>query len=124
MNRIAQSVAFLALTLITAVNAQSARPKISQEEAVAAKQQYIVPSQDATVACSFTFTANSGNKFIKYCVTKNGSITQFESPQGREYISLAPAGEGYGLCNFDAQTQYCDYAGYGDSSNWQAPTTL
>src|SRR5262249_8234925 len=51
-------------------------------------------------------------------------ITQFESPSGNEYISLAPAGEGYGLCNFDTSTQYFDYAGYGDSGNWQASTTV
>src|SRR5206468_2249629 len=60
----------------------------------------------------------------KYCVTKNGNITQFESPAGNEYIALAPAGEGYGLCNFDTATQYFDYAGYGDSANWQAPVTV
>jgi hypothetical protein len=49
---------------------------------------------------------------------------QFESPLGNEYIATAPIGEGYAFCDFDASKRYYDYAGYGDSGNWQAPVTV
>ena len=126
MNRILCAVSLFTLTLITLANAQTGRQEeaSARQASLAAKQQYVVPGVDATETCSFNFSANTGNKFIKYCVTKNGNITQFESPSGNEFISLSPAGEGYGLCNFDAATAYVDYAGYGDSGNWQAPTTM
>lgn len=126
MNRILCAIAILALSFVTMANAQAGRTQdaAAQQAALDAKQQYIVSGVDATVVCSFTFSANTGNKFIKYCVTKNGNITQFESPSGNDYISLSPQGEGYGLCNFDTATQYFDYAGYGDTGNWQAPTTV
>jgi len=119
------AVTLFALFFVATIQAQVARSETpaSRQAAIEAAQQYVVDSPDATVTCSFNFTANTGNKFIKYCVTKNGNIPQFESPSGEEYIALAPAGEGYGLCNFDSATQYYDYAGYGDSGNWQAPTT-
>lgn len=126
MNRILSAITLLVLSTITLANAQMARHEdaASRQAALDAKQQYVVHSADATVVCSFNFSANTGNKFIKYCVTKNGNITQFESPVGNEYISLSPQGEGYGLCNFDTATQYFDYAGYGDTGNWQAPVTV
>ena len=81
-------------------------------------------SPDATSTCSYTFTSGSGNTYVKYCVTKNGNITQFQSPSGQQYVSKAPAGEGYGFCNFNNQTQYYDYAGYGDSGNWGTSTKV
>jgi hypothetical protein len=92
----------------------------AQTAAEANKNQYIgIVSPDSTTACTYPFTSGSGNAFIKYCVTKNGNIVQFASPKGIEYIAKAPAGEGYGFCDFDSETQYFDYAGYGDSGNWQ-----
>ncbi len=126
MNRILYPAMLFALSLVTLATAQQASQETAaaRQAAIDAKQQYVVDSPNATVVCSFNFSANSGNKFIKYCVTKNGNITQFESPSGNEYISHAPQGEGYGLCNFDTATQYFDYAGYGDSGNWQAPATV
>ncbi len=126
MNKSLYAITFLVLTFVSLGNAQAIRADDAAARQAAAdnKQRYVQPSPDATVTCSFTFTANTGNKYIKYCVTKNGNITQFASPSGVEFISLSPAGEGYGLCNFDTSTQYYDYAGYGDSGNWQAPTTV
>src|SRR4051794_15291458 len=106
------SITILALLFVSAVHAQITllHSPAARQASIDAAQRYVVDSPDATVTCSFTFTANRGNKFIKYCVTKNGNITQFQTPEGNEYIALAPAGEGYGLCNFDTATQYFDYA--------------
>lgn len=98
---------------------------VAEQAPVEAKQHYVFEgSRDATTGCSFTFTSGSGNKFLKFCVTKNGNITQFQSPSGVEYLATTPAGEGYAFCDFDTATQYFDYAGYGDSGNWQPPVTV
>ena len=72
---------------------------------------------DTSTTCEFTFTSGTGNKFLKYCITKNGNIAQFQSPSGMQYISTAPVGEGYAFCDFDSSTQYYDYAGFGDSGS-------
>jgi hypothetical protein len=120
-------ISLLALSFANAALAQNARPDkhALQQAAIEAKQQYVhAGSVEATTQCSYTFTSGPGNKFMKYCVTKNGNIVQFQSPKGVEYVATAPAGEGYAFCDFDSSTQYFDYAGYGDSGNWQAPTTV
>ena len=117
MKRVLFSVTLIVLSLATLGRAQTA--------AEANKNQYVgIVSPDSTTTCTYPFTAGTGNAFIKYCVTKNGNIIQFASPSGFEYISKAPAGEGYGFCDFDSETQYFDYAGYGDSGNWQAPVKV
>ncbi len=112
----------------TATRAQAARhldPAREQAAALEAKQQYVgAASPDSTTTCTYTFTSGTGDKFLKYCVTKNGNIVYFESPSGHEYVATAPIGEGYAFCDFDSSTQYYDYAGYGDSGNWQAPVTV
>jgi len=120
-----------AFAVVTALATLTFAQSASQNRAAAiqaardAKQQYVgVASPDATTTCTYSFTSSTANKFLKYCVTKNGNIVQFQSPSGEEFISLAPAGEGYAFCDFDSATQYYDYAGYGDSGNWQPPTTL
>jgi len=74
-----------------------------------------------TATCSFTFTSGSKNSFLKYCVTTNGNVVQFESPQGHEHIAVFDITEGYGVCDFtnsDNEVAYFDYAGQGDSGNW------
>jgi len=108
----------LAITLQAQVHQQD---PTAQQAARENKLQYVGNvSPDATTTCTYNFTSGTGNKFLKYCVTKNGNITQFQSPSGQEYIATAPAGEGYAFCDFDSSTPYYDYAGYGDSGNWQA----
>jgi hypothetical protein len=84
-------------------------------------------SPDATDTCSYTFSTGSGYTYLQFCVTVNGNITEFQSPSGIEQLS--PGGsnafEGYGICDVtNANTAYWDYAGDGDSGNWNAPTTL
>jgi len=116
-------VTFLCVSFVTLTQAQVARQNegVSEQVLRENKQQYVGNvSSDATTTCSYTFTSGSGNTYLKYCVTKNGNIVQFASPSGSEYIAKAPAGEGYGFCDFGPSTQYYDYGGYGDSGNWQA----
>ena len=96
----------------------------AQTAAAANKNQYVgLISPDSTTTCTYPFSAGTGNAFIKYCLTKNGNIIQFASPSGIEYIAKA-AGEGYGFCDFGTETQYFDYASYGDSGNWQPPVKV
>jgi hypothetical protein len=84
-------------------------------------------TSDATDACSYTFTTGSGYTYLQFCVTVNGNITEFQSPVDVEQLS--PGGsnafEGYGICDItNGNTAYWDYAGNGDSGNWNPPTTL
>jgi hypothetical protein len=121
------AVLLLAITFAAAAFAQDVRQdnRALQQSAIEAKQKYVGnASPDASTKCAFTFTSGSGNKFLKYCVTKNGNIVHFQNPKGVEFIATAPAGEGYAFCDFDSATQYFDYAGYGDSGNWRAPKTI
>jgi hypothetical protein len=110
---------------------QSATEKAAPLDASAAdKSQLKTGSKvtaDATDTCSYTFTTGSGYTYLQFCVTVNGNITEFQSPAGIEQLS--PSGsnafEGYGICDItNANTAYWDYAGNGDSGNWNAPTKL
>jgi hypothetical protein len=82
-------------------------------------------SSDNTENCTYTFTSGRGTTFLKFCVTVNGNITQFQSPTGVEQISQGGSGlEGYGVCDAtNNNTQYYDYADR-DSGNWNTPTTV
>ena len=128
MTKTLLQITLLTLSLATLANAQVGNKKedpATHQAALDAKKKFVGNvSPDATTTCTFTFSGGTGNKFLQYCVTKNGNIVQFQSPAGFEYLAHAPAGEGYAFCDFDTATQYFDYAGYGDSGNWQAPTTL
>ena len=119
------AIAIFAITVAGMVHVQDASLEARREAAIEAKQQYVgAASPDASTTCTYTFTSGTGNKFLKYCVTKNGNIVHFESPAGVNYISTSPIGEGYAFCDFDTATPYYDYAGYGDSANWRAPVTV
>jgi hypothetical protein len=82
-------------------------------------------SADVTDTCTYTFTSGSGTTFLKFCVTVNGNIVQFQSPAGVEQIFQGGTGlEGYGICDAtNANTQYYDYADMA-SGNWNNPTTV
>jgi hypothetical protein len=127
MQKSMQLIAISVLSLTTGAHAQRARHQdpARDQAAIEAKQQYVgAASPDSTTTCSFSFSSGDDNKFLKYCVTANGNIVQFENPIGHEYIATAPIGEGYAICDINAAKQYYDYAGYGDSGNWQAPVTV
>jgi hypothetical protein len=79
----------------------------------------------ATTTCSYTFTSGSGFDYLQYCVTVNGNIVEFQSPQGIESMQASPTtGEGYGVCDVtNNNTAYYDWAG-SDSGNWGTPTLV
>jgi hypothetical protein len=85
-------------------------------------------SPDATDTCSYTFTSGSGYSYLQFCVTVNGNIAEFQSPVNAEQLTPggSPAYEGYGICDMtiSPKTAYWDYAGNGDSGNWNPPTKL
>ncbi len=115
--------------LLAAARGQGVAPQDSASLEVAreAKQQYVgALSPDSTTTCTYPFTSGTGNTYMKYCVTKNGNIVQFASPLGEEFLATGgPIGEGYAFCNYGSTNkEYYDYAGYGDSGNWKAPTTV
>ncbi|HUM07063.1 MAG TPA: hypothetical protein VLT90_16465 [Terriglobales bacterium] len=83
--------------------------------------------QNWTQECSYTFTTGNGQNYLQSCVTVNGNVTHFESPSGSEDIGSPPwnRGEGYAFCETSGSpTPYYDFAGFGDSGNWQAPVLL
>jgi hypothetical protein len=123
---LAVTILFASIASLAQVQDARRNDPVLEQAASDAKQQYISPStsSDATSTCSYNFTSGSGNTYLKYCVTKNGNIVQFQSPSGTQYISKSPAGEGYGFCDYGPSTQYYDYAGYGDSGNWQSSTKV
>jgi len=92
---------------------------VESAETLAGQAAPISPS--ATATCSFTFTSGANGNFLKYCVTVNGNIAQFETPQGFEHIAHGVVGEGYGICDVSSNTEYFDYSFFGDSPNWGEP---
>jgi len=76
----------------------------------------------ALVSCQSTFTSGSGLNYLQFCVTANGNITEFQSPQGIEHLNEGTVGEGYGVCDGSTFTRYQDYAGFGDTGNWNLST--
>jgi hypothetical protein len=63
-------------------------------------------SPDATQTCQSTFTSGSVSTLLKFCVTVDGNITHFESPQNIEFISHGGFAEGYGVCDSTAGKAY------------------
>jgi hypothetical protein len=78
----------------------------------------------STAKCSFTFTSGFQLASLRYCVTANGNIIQFEAPKGTPLVATDDLGEGYGVCDTTTGTEYTDYGGFGDSGNWGAATVL
>ena len=114
-----------ALQLPSQVHAPKAA---SGDESAAAKPRGLPKndgvSPDATRTCTYTFTSGSGTTYLKFCVTVNGNLTEFQSPTGVEQLDQDGGNEGYGICDAtNDNTEYYDYA-YLDSRNWAAPTTL
>ena len=107
---------------VAGVNPQAKAAALSQNDA--AQPAPNSPTSPAT--CAFTFTSSAGDTFLKYCVTANGNVTVFQTPEGHEQIAVGQIGEGYGICDFGnlKGVQYFDYAEGGDSGNWGPATVL
>jgi len=77
-----------------------------------------------TDECQSTFTSGSGMTFFEFCVTANGNVTEFQSPQGVEHIREGSFEEGYGICDYTVAANYIEYFDYADggaSENWNDP---
>jgi hypothetical protein len=80
-------------------------------------------AQSDVTSCAYTFTSGNAETYMKYCVTVNGNIVQFQSPLGVEDIKSTTSSEGYGLCTDGGSNSYWDWAGAG-AKNWGAATLL
>jgi hypothetical protein len=78
-------------------------------------------SPDATTACKLTFTSGSSPNYLQFCVTVNGNIVEFKSPQPYEHIREGTVLEGYGICDFGSEVRYFDWAAEA-STNWEPAT--
>jgi hypothetical protein len=74
--------------------------------------------------CAFTFTEGAVINFLKFCVTATGNMTVFETPKGHEHIAVGVDGEGYGICDLQDNVAYFDFAEFGNSTNWGAPSVV
>jgi len=117
-----KTIAFVLLMTLGSLHLAAASDAASAnawEEAALAAQAKAAASAphtpSATTECAFPFSTGTGNTFLKYCVTANGNIVQLETPQGVEHVAVGTIGEGYGVCDFNTNTGYFDYAGFGDS---------
>jgi len=75
----------------------------------------------ASTACQSTFNFGSGQTLFNFCISANGNLVQFTSPEGFEHIREGFIGEGYGVCDFTQKKSYFNYAEGGTSGNWRTP---
>ncbi len=129
MKKFVLAATVLALCALSLAETPSAANSKNQPETAAALTQgsaaRTAPNNFAAQpVCAFTFTSGHDETFFKYCVTANGNIVQLETPRGREHLAVADKiGEGYGLCDTGG-IEYFDYAGFGDSGNWNPATVV
>jgi hypothetical protein len=101
-----------------------AAPAVSSAPATVQQSATAAPTPD-TSACAFSFTnAGPQNQFLRYCVTVNGNIVSFVSPNGFDQIAQGTIGEGYGICDTSTGVRYFDYSDFGDSGNWGGSVIL
>ena len=126
MKKLVLAVMVLALCGLSFAEARSGASVNNQSEAgTLAPDNPQLSFSPAT--CAFTFTSGAGDTFLKYCVTANGNVTEFQTPEGHEHIAVGQIGEGYGVCdlgNPSSPVDYFDYAEFGDSANWGQAAVL
>jgi hypothetical protein len=111
-----KSIVFATLSVPALLAAAFSQSQPQQQDLMA-----VISSETATDVCQSTFTTGSGPTLLKFCVTMNGNITEFQSPAGVEHIREGGYLEGYGICDFSNLNRYYDWADGGDSGNWLAP---
>lgn len=67
-----------------------------------------VSAQDET--CDFLFNNGAGITNFDWCLTSNGNITKFESPEGAEHIMVGGFIEGYAVCSTQGGQSGRDFA--------------
>jgi hypothetical protein len=116
----------LAITTLATAQSDAARAhyvsgvNLPTQQTTAAQADY--HSIYATDQCTYPFATGTANSYIGFCVSVNGNIVQLATPFGHEHIAVpgATISEGYGVCNETPATEYHDWAGSGDSGNWNA----
>jgi len=88
------------------------------QEEIAVK---LTPSALGTTTCSSTYSSGFEDSFFQWCVTANGNIAQFASPN--EDIRAGAILEGYQICDVTPNVGYFDYAST-DSGNWKAASLI
>jgi len=101
------------ILLATAAWAQS-----GVQEEILAKIPF---SPDATTTCSSTYTSGFEDSFFRWCLTANGNIAEYQSPN--EDIRVGAILEGYQICDVTPNVAYFDYAQQ-ESGNWKAATLI
>jgi hypothetical protein len=129
MKKIMLAVTTLALCSASFGGTPKTPEVASEPEAAAAASQgsaaqAVSPSPFATSNCTYTFSSGTNNTSLQFCVTVNGNIAQLATPLAREHIAVGTIGEGYAICDVNAAVAYYDYADFGDSGNWGAPTLV
>ena len=100
-------------------------PHVSAANASATTPQKGTSARSEADTCAYTFTvAGANNDYMEFCVSVNGNVISFQSPDGIEYLDLGTLAEGYGICDFTSGNSYYDYSDWGISSNWNAPVTV
>jgi hypothetical protein len=125
MNKLVFAITVTVLCALSFAETPSAK---TQQEATARLNKKIaleaVIHSRSSTECLFTFTSGKDFASLRYCVTANGNIVQFEVPSGTSLIATDDLGEGYGVCDTTTGTEYTDYGGFGDSGNWGAATVM
>src|SRR5438309_1004451 len=74
------------------------------------------PSAKADTTCDTLLTSGTGTTFLKNCISKDGNVVAFESPQDAEHIAVGnivgSIEEGYAICQGDAQHPFADIDGF------------
>lgn len=123
-------VSFVSFAQLLSAQGKRINPSVSTAEnaaAIVAQKASVAAVAPATSTCNWTFSSpqTAANKFLQFCVTVNGNITQFQSPSGIEHLQVGAVSEGYGICDgTTGAVPYFDWADSGDSGNWQPPVTL
>jgi hypothetical protein len=127
VKKVVLAITVLALCSLSFAGTLSAATDNNQQQTAAASQmkaeasRTLPHSPQGTDLCSFNFTSGANNTFLRYCVTENGNIAQIETPEHQQHVF---GREGYGICDFNSNTEYDDYAGAGDTGNWNPAIVL
>src|SRR5213594_1450398 len=117
------------MLLFAVVPALAVLPAAVAQDALASdtvkSKSLAVPTGFATTsACQSFYTSGSGSSYMKFCVTTNGNIAKFESPQGFTQMYA----EGYGVCDntIPSSGYWVDYYDheYTGSGNWATPVVV
>jgi hypothetical protein len=127
VKKLCLAVIVLSLCSLSFAGAIGTASDNNQQQAAAARQKKAEASQAvphsplATTTCSFNFASGAANTFLSYCVTVNGNVLEIVTPVNQHHLF---AREGYGFCDINTNTEYFDYAGAGDTTNWNSAVVL